>query len=484
MRASTPNCATQWASGERGLLVNEPPLPKFADAWPEGPLLAYVGDDFTGSTDVMEAFTAAGVPTVLFLEPPSTAWLQRFAGQRCIGLASTARSQSPQWMDSHLPSMFARMKSLNAPILHYKVCSTFDSSPSIGSIGRAIDIGAALMPGRWSPMVVGAPRLKRYQAFGNLFAIADGAGHRLDRHPTMSQHPVTPMREADLRRHLALQTQARIELIDLTQLSAGQGEARRDALSGDDKPVVLLDVIDDSTLAEAGRLIWQGRGQGLFSASSSGLQYALAAHWRACGLLPAQASLPRADPAGAIAVVSGSCSPVTAAQIARARGAEGFDVQRLDIAQALDATTAPAQIERLVAAAVRALREGRSPVVYSAEGPADPAVTGFDATAAAHGVSRAEAGQRISDALAQVMRGVLDRVPALRRVVVAGGDSSGVVAGALGIAALSVQAGLAPGAPLCRAWSDVPQRDGLEIVLKGGQIGAQDFFGAVRSGVV
>ncbi len=467
--------------------MNAPPLPRPAQArpeWPEGPLLAYVGDDFTGSTDVMEAFSAAGVPAVLFLEPPSAAWLQRFAGQRCVGLASTARSQTPQWMDLHLPSMFDCMKSLNAPILQYKVCSTFDSSPHIGSIGRAIDIGVATMPGRWSPMVVGAPRLKRYQAFGNLFAIAEGVGHRLDRHPTMSQHPVTPMREADLRRHLALQTEARIELIDLTQLSAGQGDARREALAGDDKPVVLLDVIDDATLAEAGRLIWQGRGQGLFTASSSGLQYALAAHWRACGLLPAQPSLPKADAAEAIAVVSGSCSPVTAAQIAWARDSEGFDVQRLDVAQALDARAAPAHVENLVAAAVLALREGRSPVVYSAQGPADPAVTGFDATAAAHGVSRAEAGQRVSGALAQVMRGILDRVPALRRVVVAGGDSSGAVAGVLGIAALSVQAGLAPGAPLCRAWSDMRQRDALEIVLKGGQIGGHDFFSAVRSGRV
>ncbi len=400
-------------------------------------------------------------------------------------MESTARGQSPQWMDAHLPTMFECMKAFGAPILHYKVCSTFDSSPTVGSIGRAVDIGCGFMPGRWSPMVVGAPRLKRYQAFGNLFAIADGVGHRLDRHPTMSQHPVTPMREADLRRHLALQTQRRVELIDLTQLSAGQGEARRDALAGDDKPVVLLDVIDDATLAEAGRLIWQGRGeghgQGLFSASSCGLQYALAAHWRSRGLLPVQPSLPKADAAEAIGVVSGSCSPVTAAQIAWAR-AQGFHMQRLDVAQALDAAAGPEQIERIVAAAAHALREGRSPVVYSAEGPADSAVTTFDATAAAHGVTRAEAGQRVSSALAQVMRGLLDRVPALRRVVVAGGDSSGAVAGVLGITALSVQAGLAPGAPLFRAWSDVAQRDGLEIVLKGGQIGGPGFLGAVRSG--
>ena len=79
------------------------------------------------------------------------------------------------------------------------------------------------------------------------------------------------------------------------------------------------------------------------------------------------------------------------------------------------------------------------------------------------------------------MRRLLDRVD-LQRVVVAGGDSSGEVASALGIGALSVAAAMAPGAPLCRAWSGPPRRDGLEIVLKGGQMGPPSFFGAVRAG--
>ena len=451
------------------------------DAWPDGPLLAYCGDDFTGSTDVMEAFTAAGVPTVLFLAPPEPHWVQRFAGMRCIGLATTARGQSPQWMDEHLAAAFLRMKAFGAPILQYKVCSTFDSSPTVGSIGRAVDLGCALMPGRWSPMVVGAPRLKRYQAFGNLFAVADGVGHRLDRHPTMSRHPVTPMAEADLARHLGAQTPRRIELIDLAQLHAGQGAARRDALAGDYTPVVLLDVVDDTTLAEAGRLVWEGRGEGLFSASSSGLEYALASHWRALGLLPATPSLPVAGPVDAIAAVSGSCSPVTAQQIGWAR-AQGFAVQRLDLPRLLDAHSRGAEIERQVADAAAALRQGRSPLVCSAEGPDDPAVLGFDAAARAAGRTRGDAAAAVGDGLAEVMRCLLDRVPALRRVVVAGGDSSGAVAGALDIAALSIEAGMAPGSPLCRAWSTNPMRDGLQIVLKGGQMGTEGFFGAVRDG--
>ncbi len=449
-------------------------------AWPDGLLLAYYGDDFTGSTDAMEAMTAAGVPTVLFLEPPTPAMLARFPDVRCVGLAGSSRGRSPAWMDAELPPAFASLAALGAPILQYKVCSTFDSSPATGSIGRAIDLGVAHMSGRWTPMIVGAPRLKRYQAFGNLFTAVDGVGHRLDRHPTMSRHPVTPMHEADLRLHLHEQTARRIELLDMVQLRRTDVNTRVGALAGDDVPVVLIDVLDEETLLEAGRLVWERRGDGVFSASSSGLQYALAAYWRSQGLLPQQPSLPVADAVPAIAAVSGSCSPVTAAQLRWAR-ANGFATERLQLPRALDLSEAEREIERCVDIAARAVRAGTSAIVFSAEGPDDPAVTGFEAIAAAAGIVRSEAARRVGATLAEVMRRLLDRV-SLRRIVVAGGDSSGEVAGALGIDALSVAAGMAPGAPLCRVSSAVPGRDGLEIVLKGGQIGSASFFASVRAG--
>ncbi|CAN5831834.1 four-carbon acid sugar kinase family protein [soil metagenome] len=448
--------------------------------WPDGPLLAYYGDDFTGSTDAMEAMTAAGVPTVLFLDVPDAAMRARFAQARCIGIAGSSRGRSPEWMDAELPRVFASLAALGAPILHYKVCSTFDSSPATGSIGRAIDIGVQHMPGRWSPIVIGAPRLKRYQVFGNLFAAVDGVGHRLDRHPTMSRHPVTPMGESDLRLHLAKQTTRRIELIDMLQLRQGSAADRVAALQGNDVAAVFIDVLDAETLAEAGRLIWEQRGDGLFSASSSGLQYALAAHWRDLQLLPAEPSLPVAKPVEAIAIVSGSCSPVTASQIAWAR-ANGFHTERLRLVEILGEATREAEIERVVDGCIGALAQGTSPLVFSAEGPEDASVIGFDAIANAAGLPRADAARQVGSALAEVMRKLLDRAP-LRRVVVAGGDSSGEVASALDIQALTVDAGLAPGAPLCRIWSNVKARDGLQIVLKGGQIGAVDFFGLARDG--
>jgi uncharacterized protein YgbK (DUF1537 family) len=446
----------------------------------DGLLLAYYGDDFTGSTDAMEAMTAAGVPTVLFLDVPLASTLARFPHARCVGIAGSSRGRDPEWMERELPIALGALAQIGAPILHYKVCSTFDSSPTIGSIGRAIDLGITTMRGRWSPTIVGAPRLKRYQVFGNLFAAVDGVGYRLDRHPTMSRHPVTPMAEADLRRHLATQTQRRIELIDMVQLRRGMAAQRLDALQGDDVPVVMIDVLDDETLLAAGRLVWEQRGDGLFSASSSGLQYALTSYWRSEGLLPKEPSLPVAEPVASIAVVSGSCSPVTAEQIRWARE-NGFHTERLQLSEALNEQTRGSEIDRVVQRSAKAMGEGRSAIVFSAEGPDDPSVVAFDETARACGLPRTDAARRVGAVLAEVMRRLIDEVE-LRRVVVAGGDSSGEVASALGIEALTIAAGLTPGAPLCRAWSRVPRRDGLELVLKGGQMGDVGFFGLVRDG--
>ena len=460
--------------------------PRVSDAFPHlpaGAWLAYYGDDFTGSTDVMDAFAHAGIPTVLFLRTPDARWIERFAHMRCVGLAGTARGHSPAWMREHLPAAFASLRAFGAPLLQYKVCSTFDSSPDSGSIGQAIDLGLAAMGGTWSPMVIGAPRLRRYQAFGHLFAAMGETVHRLDRHPTMSRHPVTPMPESDLRRHLAHQTSRRLELIDLVTLHSGRGnEALARLQDGAEPPVVLLDVVDDQTLAEAGRVVWEGRGQGLFSASSSGLEYALVAHWRRTGALGAGALLPQTQPAASMVAVSGSCSPVTAAQIAWAQR-NGFSTERLVVDRLLDARAAEAEVARVVAQAVRALEDGLQPLIYSASGPDDPHVQQFPAAASHAGIALPQAHALVGRALARCMQQVIAQT-GVRRVAIAGGDSSGAVASALDITALTVLSQLAPGAPLCRAWSDVPAMDGLEVVLKGGQMGAEDFFGQVLNGTV
>src|SRR5439155_13802978 len=106
--------ACRAAQRARVLVMSTPASPETA-AWPDGLLLAYYGDDFTGSTDVMEAFTAAGVPTVLFLDTPGPEALARFPDARCVGIAGSSRGRSPQWMDSELPKPFAALARLGQP---------------------------------------------------------------------------------------------------------------------------------------------------------------------------------------------------------------------------------------------------------------------------------------------------------------------------------------------------------------------------------
>ncbi|WP_163140103.1 four-carbon acid sugar kinase family protein, partial [Arhodomonas sp. KWT] len=255
----------------------------------EAPLLAYYGDDFTGSTDVMEALSVNGVPTVLFLRRPTAAELARFPEARAVGIAGISRAKSPAWMDEHLPGIFAGLRALGAPLVHYKICSTFDSAPEIGSIGRAIDIGARVLGTRQTPVVVGAPVLRRYQAFGNLFATVGDETYRIDRHPTMSCHPVTPMTEGDLRRHLARQTDKPVALMDVLALWSEDYPARHRALLDGDAGVLLYDVLDDVTQRRTGELLWRDVTDGAdsrFCVGSSGVEYALIAHWRASGAVP------------------------------------------------------------------------------------------------------------------------------------------------------------------------------------------------------
>lgn len=446
---------------------------------PAGPLVAFYGDDFTGSSASMEALAFAGLETVLFLAPPTAERLAAFRHCRGIGIAGVARSRSPAWMDEHLPPIFAGLKALGAPVFHYKVCSTFDSAPHIGSIGRAAEIGARLFEG-WIPLVVGEPGMGRFQSFGHLFALAHGRGYRLDRHPVMARHPVTPMDDADLGRHLARQTQLPIGLVDFVAMKRGAGDAALDAALAERAAIVSIDVMDAQTLEEAGRLLWQRGGRPCFAIGSQGVEAALVAHWRAAGLLPAAPAMASPGAVAQIAVVSGSVSPVTARQIATAQE-RGFAPIRIAAERAVDARAWESEIETATHRALAALAEGQSPLVFSAQGPDDPAVARLREAVAVAGLTIEAVNDRIGATLGTILDRVL-RETRLTRAVISGGDTSSHAAAQLGIDALTAIAPMAPGSPLCRAHAPQPERDGLELVLKGGQVGGDDFFDAVRHG--
>jgi 3-oxoisoapionate kinase len=440
------------------------------------PLYTYYGDDFTGSTDVLEALSLAGLRAVLFTGMPAEEHWRRFGDCQALGIAGESRSRPPEWMSAHLPAIFRRLGALGAPIVHYKTCSTFDSSPQVGSIGRALEIGRETLSPPFVPIVVAAPHLRRYVAFGHLFAAAGDRICRIDRHPTMRSHPVTPMYEADLRRHLAAQTPLRVGLVDLTAFAQGRAPAAlAECLSRGDA-AVLFDGVSAAELEETGRLLWQCAGQQsldsrqrggerpLFCAGSSGLTYALLSAWRRAGVIAQEPARTQAGSVATLLVMSGSCSPVTERQI-RAALASGYHGIPLDVTRLLDERLEAAEEENALQQATTHLRAGHSTIIYSSLGPLAPAAQA--------------GGEALGRRAGALLRRILAETP-VPRIVLAGGDTSSHAVAQLGVHALTWAASLEPGAPLCRAHAQTPALDGLQLVLKGGQVGSDDFFERVR----
>lgn len=447
---------------------------------PDGPLVAFYGDDFTGSSAAMEVLAFAGLPTVLFLEPPAPHRLAAFSAMRAIGVAGTARAQSPAWMEAHLPGVFRLIAGLGAPVAHYKVCSTFDSSPTTGSIGKAADIALPIFRPDWTPMLVADPGMGRYQSFGHLFAMAGGTGFRLDRHPTMARHPSTPMDEADLGRHLARQTERRVGLVDFVAMKRGEADTRLDAARAEGMEIVSLDVLDHETLIEAGRLIWERGGSPAFALGSQGVEAALVTYWREAGLLATDAMPPPPGPVARIACVSGSVSPVTAGQIAHALE-NGFAGIRLDARLVVDPVAWERETGRATEDALSAIGQGHDPLIYSVAGPDDPAVPAFMDAIRTAGLPTEQVNERLGAGLGRILHNTILEAK-LTRAVISGGDTSGRAAAQLGIDALTAIAPLDPGSPLCRVHGEDCPLDGLEIALKGGQVGRPDFLQAVKRG--
>lgn len=443
------------------------------------PLVTWYGDDFTGAAAVMEVLAFAGIETVLFSEVPDADLLARFETAGAIGLASTARTEGPDWMRQNLPQAFGFLTELGAPLLHYKICSTFDSAPEIGSIGCAAEIGLEVTNAIAAGMITAAPQMRRYQAFGNLFAGTFDGVHRLDRHPVMSRHPVTPMGEADLLEHLAGQTDLKTGLIDLEDLWTDP-TAKLDTLVDQGARILSIDCMEARSEEAAGQLIWENRGRMPFVLGSQGVEFALVRHWQNIRLIapaPAPTSAGKVDQ---IAVISGSVSPSTADQIAWAEK-NGFVVIRFDAASVISGEISEGQaITDAVAKALEAIAQGASPLVCSATGPNDPAVAAVRSSAAAVGQSMDEVNKWIGVTLGTILDRILQQTK-LTRAVISGGDTSGHGMRILGLKALKAVAPTVPGASLCIGYGGA-HHDGLEIALKGGQMGTIDFFGWIKDG--
>lgn len=385
------------------------------------PLLPVCGDGFTGPTDAVEAPAISGAPTVLFNHVPTDRPRARLPEAPAIGLAGESRSRDPAWMGRHLAAAFGWLRQIAARVCHDKVFSTFDSGPTLGSVQAATETGLRVYSQTAVGMVIGAPQLRCYTMFGYLFAACMDGVSRIDRHPVMRRHPSTPMTEADLVRHLALQTELEFGVVDPGSLRDQKPiDALKTRLNAG-KQVALIDVYDAASQYMAGILLEDDRDvPGPFVVSSSGLEYALLRASRRASPVGAQTGTEELGPTSASARVSGSYSPKTARQICAAvsQGFAGIEVEYATLAQ----------------------------------------------------------GQGVQDA----MDGGLKQKCALQRVAVAGGDTSSHALSELDVLALPLRCPI-PGSPVCVAHqvSDVTL---FEIASKGGQVGQDNYFIWLRDG--
>lgn len=442
--------------------------------------LAYLwyGDDFTGASDTLATFAKMGLRAILSLGVPTPERLAAIGPLDALGIAGAARSLAPEAMRAELEPIARFVAGMQPHVLHYKCCSTFDSAPEVGSIGVASRLFRAHVQAARLFIVGGQPSLQRYCGFGNLFAAAGEGGEvfRIDRHPTMANHPTTPMHEADLRRHLAAQDLAPIGLIDWRMLAAASDAALAERVAGSGD-IILFDVLNQAHLVRIGARLWAAsdEGQTAMAIGASSVAEAVIAHWQASGRIPDHVQQLSSAGTGSLALVAaatgpvfvlaGSQSPVTARQIEFAlAGGAGATFT----AVAIDVDAIVAHADALIACAETCaghLAAGQSVIARTgtlrAGGPSQRAV--------------AEAGGRLVAAVA-------DRVPALRRIGVAGGDTSSLAMAALDPWALSFAGTLGAGVTLVRAHADNPARNGLELMLKGGQMGPPDLFLRLRDG--
>jgi uncharacterized protein YgbK (DUF1537 family) len=413
-------------------------------------LLGCIADDFTGATDLANTLVRAGMRVVQTIGLPVDPALVAGADAVVVALKSRTIPAADAVAQSLAAADFLRRA--GARQIYFKVCSTFDSTDA-GNIGPVADALLGALGGTIAVACPAFPENGRTVYKGHLFV-----GDVLLSDSPMRNHPLTPMTDANLVRVLARQSARKVGLVDHAIVREGGAAIRRalERLRSEGYGHVVVDAIADADLLAIGAAC---DGMPLVTAGS-GVALGLPQNFRAAGLLPARedaAQLPKVG--GKPAVLAGSCSVATRLQVETM--AAFCPAHVLDPLDADD----PATLAQRAAEAIAApLAEGRPFVVYSTADPARIA-----AVQSALGADRAAA--RIEETFALLARRLV--ASGVRRLVVAGGETSGAVVGALGIEALAIGPQIDPGVP----WTTTVGRDpALALALKSGNFGAPDFF--------
>jgi uncharacterized protein YgbK (DUF1537 family) len=416
-------------------------------------LLGAIADDFTGATDLANTLVRQGMRTVQLIDVPDGPPDAGLDGVDAVVVALKSRTIPAAEAIAQSLAALDWLRIAGADQILFKYCSTFDSTAE-GNIGP---VAEALMDALGTDFTIYCPAFPENgrTIFKGYLFVGDG----LLSESGMRDHPLTPMRDPSLVRVLAAQTTRPVGLVPLAAVSAGP-DAIRDAfgrLTTAGTAHAVVDAVSDADLYRLGAAV----ADLPLITGGSGLALGLPENFRRRGLLAERGADAAVSAAlgGATAVLSGSCSVATLAQNAHMRALRpSFMLDPLALAESED------QIDEALDWAEQHL--GDSPILVSASAAPDAV------RAAQERLGRERAGAVVEAALARIAQGLVER--GVRRLVVAGGETSGAVVKALGVTRLAIGRQIDPGVP----WTVASGGDGppLALALKSGNFGGEDFF--------
>ena len=419
-------------------------------------ILGVIADDFTGATDVASMLVRAGLRTALVIgvpngAPPAADAIVVALKSRTVPAADAVRESlaALRWLQDAAGDGGLRQ-------CYFKYCSTFDSTPAgnIGPVTDALMDALSDQPNAGFSIACPAfPENGRTVFRGHLFV-----GDELLSDSGMRNHPLTPMTDANLVRVLQAQCRCRVGLIRHDTVAQGAAAVRERiaVLRAEGVAVAVADAISNADL----RVLGESCADLPLLTAGSGLALGLPDAYAARGWVQPDAQAARLDAMhGAAAVLSGSCSLATNAQVtawqAAGRPAFAVDVRALARGEPV--------AERALAWAKERIAD--EPVLVFATAPADA----LNAVQAELGA--AQAGAWVEACLAQVAMGLVDA--GVRRLVVAGGETSGAVVQALRVSTLRIGNAICPGVP----WTQAEHAGApLWLALKSGNFGGPGFF--------
>jgi uncharacterized protein YgbK (DUF1537 family) len=414
-----------------------------------GLLLGCIADDLTGATDIANTLARRGMNVVQTIGVPAAGNATPDAEAIVVALKSRTIPASDAVAQSLAACRWLKAK--GARQFYFKYCSTFDSTDA-GNIGPVADALMAELKAKFTIACPAFPETGRTIYLGHLFV-----GKQLLSDSPMRDHPLTPMRDANLVRVLGRQTKAKVDLVPLATIRKGAAAVRAAFADLAEKGTAyaIVDAVEDNDLL----VLDEAAADLVLITGGSGAAIGLPENYRRAGLIPSRSSvepLPRAGGLGA--VIAGSCSVATLGQVEAMRAkhpARGIDPLKL-------AADAKGEVAAAIAWAKDKVAHG--PVLIHAS--ASP-----DAVAAAQkALGRERAGALVEEALATIAKTLVDC--GVRRLVVAGGETSGAVVQRLGIKSLRIGPQIDPGVPAVFAEGS----PAMALALKSGNFGAVNFF--------